>query len=375
VGRDRLDGDWFVRTVPRIPRNLMWEITEACNLRCLHCESASGKRLAGELTPAEALDLCRQIVDMGWQQVNLTGGEPLMRRDWPDLARGLTDGGVAVVLVTNGLLLDDDVAQTAWEAGIRTVSLSLDGTREIHDRIRPHPGRGGGSSCFDAAVAAVTVARQRGMRVAVITHVNAWNFRELPQMHRLLTELEVDGWQLQLAVPLGRLREIEQPYLLPLRQVPQLEAFAATHIERRRETGVGPAINVMHSIGYYGEHERTIRRGFEDRDRFFLGCVGAWRVLGITADGKVKPCSMNPRSFAVADLREESLESIWNDTDRLSFQTHWDPDKLEGYCRECKYRHLCRAGCTSMAYGLSGTIYNNPYCIYRMVMTGEGGEG
>jgi len=253
----KLDGGWFARTIPRQPINLLWEITDACNLRCLHCEAAAGRRLPDEMTPAEAADLCGQIVAMGWRRVHLTGGEPTLRADWPEIARRLSRGGCAVALITNGLTFDRDRAGEAGNAGVTSVAVSLDGLRETHNRIRPAPGARREGSSFDAALRALDAAMGAGLAATAITHINRWNFPELDAMHRLLREHGVHGWQVQLGVPLGRLREIDEPYMLPVEKLPELEAFLAAKIE----AGDGPMIAVMHSIGYFGKHEAVIRRG------------------------------------------------------------------------------------------------------------------
>ncbi|HPQ67684.1 MAG TPA: radical SAM protein [bacterium] len=365
-----MDSSWFSRTVPRKPTNLLWEITDACNLRCLHCEASAGRKRENEFTADEADELCRRIVAMKWQRVNLTGGEPLLRRDWPHLARQLADGGIHVTLVTNGLLFDEKIAAQAVEAGVKTVAVSIDGLRATHDRIRPRPEHQNDlPSCFDAAIAALRRAKDAGLTTAAITHVNLWNFGEREELHRLLHAERVDGWQIQLGVPLGRLREVDEPYLLPIERLAELEEFCAQMIRRAQDDSTAPAIAVMHTIGYYGKNEMIIRRGARrDTQRFFVGCVGGWRALAITSDGMVKPCAILPREFAVGNVREESLETIWNDRDRFTYQAHWDAEDLEGYCAECRYRFICRAGCTAMAYALTGTIYNNPYCLYRRAM-------
>jgi radical SAM protein with 4Fe4S-binding SPASM domain len=369
-----LDSGWFARTIERRPQNLMWEITDACNLRCLHCEAAAGKKEHDELSHDEAMDVCDQIVAMGWEQVNITGGEPLLRQDWAEIAARLTAGGVMVHLVTNGDLFRGDVVAQAKAAGVRTIAVSLDGLAETHDAIRVRPGGKKEPSSFAAATGALVAARAAGFKTVAITHVNRWNFPELPAMQKLLREREIDAWQIQLGVPLGRLRQIDEPYLLPVERLPEMEEFAAQLIEEHTQTGLPPAIAIMHSLGYYGKNEMTIRRGFDNKRRFFVGCVGGWRALGLTSDGRVKPCPAMPREFLVGDVRREPLAAIWDDQSRFAYQSAWDENKLEGNCRHCQYRCICRAGCTAMAYALTGSIYNNPYCIYGQAMA-EGRVG
>ena len=359
-----LESTWFKTNIKRSPETLLWEITDACNLRCLHCEDSAGRKSAAELTEQEAQVLCDSIVAMGWRRVSITGGEPLLRKDWADICQRLTAGGCAVALITNGDLLNPQSLAQAKESGVDTISVSLDGLEETHNRIRPRGARGQARSAFRSAIEALRQAREAGFKTVVITHVNAWNYPELVAMHRYLTDEKVPAWQIQLGVPLGRMREVQDRYLLPVDQLPELEAQCATFFFKRRESGEGPRICVMHTIGYYGKYETTIRRGFQDEEKYFIGCVGGWKTLAITSDGLVKPCGILPREFAVGDVRKNSLAEIWNDADRFQYQSCWDEQKLEGQCRNCQYRCICRAGCTAMAYALTGSIYHNPYCIY-----------
>ena len=101
-----------VEILPRVPATCFWEITDACNLRCVHCEQNAGTKDPEELGTDEALHLADELAAAGCHCVNLTGGEPLLRRDWPQLARRLADRGVVVVVITNGVPVDDDIAYT-----------------------------------------------------------------------------------------------------------------------------------------------------------------------------------------------------------------------------------------------------------------------
>jgi len=142
-----------VNRTPRVPKTVVWELTAACNLRCIHCEGSAGKKDPEELTPEESLALCDELARMGCERCNLSGGEPLMRRDWPLLAARLAGHGMDVHLVTNGHLLDDAAVAKAVEAGVTGVAVSLDGLQATHDRIRVGPKGPCGS--FDQVLAEV----------------------------------------------------------------------------------------------------------------------------------------------------------------------------------------------------------------------------
>ncbi len=345
----------------RRPHVVVWEITNRCNMRCLHCEGGAGRRDPEELTTAEALNLCDQIAALGCVRCNLSGGEPLLREDWPLLARRLADRGVAVHVVTNGTLLDQEAVRQAEQAGVVGVAVSLDGLQATHDRIRVWPGRKRKSS-FESALKALRVAKSSSLKVGAITHVNLWNLGELDQVYDLLADLYLDVWQVQLAIPEGRLRQIPEPYLIAPEQ---LEQVYQSLIRAMKDDRV--PVRVTDTIGYYTEMEPVIRVREKERALpFWTGCYAGCLLMGVESNGAVKGCpSMGP-DFIAGSVRKESLAEIWGDEERFAYNTRWDESKLTGFCASCEFRRLCRAGCTTMAYAVTGTIYENPYCIFRV---------
>ena len=104
------------------PRNCVWELTLDCNLNCVHCGSSAGRARHAELSTEEALDVVRQLRDLGCELVTLSGGEPLLRPDWFEIARAIADSGMYVNMVTNGLLVDDEVAAKISRSGMATLA-------------------------------------------------------------------------------------------------------------------------------------------------------------------------------------------------------------------------------------------------------------
>src|SRR6516164_8181280 len=130
------------------PRLIFWEVTKGCNLRCIHCRATATELMSPADLPTEkALDIISQLADFGNPILVLSGGEPLYRHDIFQLADYATSRGLRVALATNGTLVTKDVAQKIKQAGIKPVSISLDGSdAHTHDSFRGIPG------AFDAAV-------------------------------------------------------------------------------------------------------------------------------------------------------------------------------------------------------------------------------
>jgi radical SAM protein with 4Fe4S-binding SPASM domain len=126
-------------------------------------------------------------------------------------------------------------------------------------------------------------------------------------------------------------------------------------------------IRVTDTIGYYTELEPIVRvREHEKALPFWTGCYAGCLVMGIESNGDVKGCPSMPRDFVIGNLRREPLAAIWADEERFAYNTRWDPDQATGFCGTCEFKALCRCGCTTMAFAVTGTVYENPYCLYRV---------
>ncbi len=343
--------------LPRWPQQCFWEITQACNLRCLHCEAESGRANEDELSTAEALEVAGNLRELGCETVHLTGGEPLLRPDWPLIARRLHELGLAVTVITNGVLVDAANLLRLRQAGVSGLSISLDGEREVHDRLRV-PAEPSVGSRYDAAIRAIRLAVGSGIKTAVITQVHRQNLGALERMYAELARLGVAVWQVQVSMPLGRALRHAREYLLAPEQLPELDQILTRLVRDGRLR-----IAVGDNIGYYGRHEPALRGAVRDTQSFWLGCQAGCRVLALGASGEVKGCPSHPKALEAGNLRQRPLAEIWADAGRFAYNTAWDEDQLQGSCRTCPHRELCRAGCTSMAYAVTGSIYRNPYCV------------
>src|SRR5271170_6397891 len=123
-----------------VPVHVVWEITLACDLKCLHCGSRAGHRRAVELSTAE----CRQVVDalaeLGTREISLIGGEAYLRKDWTEIVRAIRSHGMYCAIQTGGRNLTPKRLAAAVAAGLQGVGVSIDGLQPLHDRLRGVPG-------------------------------------------------------------------------------------------------------------------------------------------------------------------------------------------------------------------------------------------
>ena len=338
------------------PRTVFWELTQRCPLRCLHCRAADAPS-GRELAEAEVSRLADEIVAFGARTVVLTGGEPTARDGWERIAERLARGGALVRLFTSGFGAGGDLAGRALGAGVREFAVSIDGPREIHDRLRPAAGAEAASS-FDAAVALAGDLAGRGADLRIVTAVNRLNAPHLGEVYELVKALSVPRWQLQLCQNVGRSAERSADLMLPAEA---LEEIVAALLRAARERTV---LAPMHcTVGYMTEEEPVLRNRESPGSPVWRGCGAGVRALCVAADGGVKGCAALPDEFATASVRERPLAEIWNDDRLFPYARSWSPGILAGACAACAFRETCRAGCPAVAYGATGSIGLNPYCL------------
>src|SRR5690606_8275071 len=145
--RDQVPGQ-----VP-VPRLAVWELTLACDQKCIHCGSRAGPARPGELTTEECLDLARQLRELGVGEVTVVGGEAYLRNDFILVIRAIREAGMACAMTTGGRTLNPERIEAMAAAGVSSVNVSVDGMRDVHDHLRGVPGS------WDRAFAAIAGLR------------------------------------------------------------------------------------------------------------------------------------------------------------------------------------------------------------------------
>jgi radical SAM protein with 4Fe4S-binding SPASM domain len=340
------------------PRTCVWEITSRCNLRCLHCASSveSTSVRGREFDTERALRLCAELAEAKCEYVAISGGEALLRPDWPALVTRLRELGVSVGMISNGLLVDDATVQQMAQLGVSILAISVDGLAPVHDAIRRRPGS------YAAAMNALDRAAAAGLRIHAITHVNRMNLGDLEPLHERLEALHVATWLVQLSAPMGRMAERRDLVLRP-DELPALAQRIAALKERSHLY-----LAVGDNVGYFDELEPVLRRKRPDLPlSFWCGCTAGLLTVGIEANGNVRGClSIQADGFVEGNLNEKSFHEIWNAPGAFAYTRGFEPHLLAGSCKACEYGEICRGGCTFMAVAASGHAHDNPYCLHRV---------
>jgi radical SAM protein with 4Fe4S-binding SPASM domain len=347
------------------PRTCVWETTLSCNASCLHCGSHAGRPRDGELTTAEALRVADELAALGCEHVTLSGGEPLLRRDWPAIAERLVGHGVTVGMISNGLAFGEAEARRAVEVGMESVAFSVDGLERTHDRMRARPGG------FERLRTAFEAARSAGLPSCAVTHVHRGNLDELDELHGWLGGLGVRSWKLQLCNPAGEAAAHRDMILRPrdlLTLVPRMVEIKGHGL---------PFLDASDSIGYFGPYEQAMRRSWRRDLSLWTGCYAGCRAIGIESHGNIKGCLALPserhgvHDFIEGNVRTSSLADIWHRPGAFAYNREFRPQRLTGFCRTCPYGEICRGGCHWTALAQGGTMTENRFCYYRVSVEAE----
>ncbi|MGM3308756.1 nif11-class peptide radical SAM maturase 3 [Anabaena sp. WFMT] len=337
----------------------VWEITLKCNLACQHCGSRAGHTRANELSTAEALDLVKQMADVGITEVTIIGGEAFLRPDWLEIAQAITKAGMLCGMTTGGYGITLETAHRMKAAGIQVVSVSVDGLEATHDHIR------GKQGSWQWAFKTMSNLKEAGIPFGCNTQINRLSAPEFPRIYEHLRDAGIFAWQIQLTVPMGNAADNSEILLQPYELI-DLYPMIAGVAERAKQEGV--QVQAGNNIGYYGPYERSLRGG--DAWSFWQGCSAGLSALGIEADGAIKGCpSLPTTAYTGGNIRDHSLRTIIEETEELRFNigagTPKGIEHLWGFCKTCEFAELCRGGCSWTAHVFFDKRGNNPYCHHR----------
>ena len=305
-------------------RLLFIEMTEKCNEHCRHCGSHCGdyteeEPLSGEEIKA-FLNQIRQDFPIRRLQLCITGGEPLLRRDFFEIMNYAKALGYAWGMTSNGTLITPEVAKKLYEAGMRTVSISVDGLKESHEWFRQ-------KTSYDVTIQSVrNLLEYPFEHVQITTVVHGRNIAELDEMYRTFSELGVRSWRLVNIEPMGRAKE--QPELLLSRdQMKQV-------LEYIREKRFAGPMEVIYGCSHYlgPEWEREIRP-------WYFICNAGVYTASMTAGGNFVSCLDLPRrpELVEGNVRTDRFKDVWERKYRI-FRTDF---RKVGQCADCEHYRYC----------------------------------
>ena len=334
------------------PHYVALEITKKCNMSCLHCgSSANSNDRENVLTLKEWFRVIDELKELGAKHITLSGGEPFMFPNWKDLIKHITLGNKTKAnVISNGSKISEQDISFMKQHGVTHVALSIDGTKDIHDKIRRHPGS------YDKVMNVIKLCNKHQLNATVSTSINKMNFDCREDLLQEMLRLDISIWQIQVVNSFGRAGEMKGNMIISQEQYAQLcedvVAWKRKYASKLRIAGAD-------SLGYCDDGiVDELLDGAE-----WMGCNAGIYNIGIESNGNVKGClSLQDDKFIAGNVKEKTLIDIWENDDNFWYTRKYDAKNITGSCKNCKKAEKCKAGCLGMAYSLHKSIYENSYC-------------
>ena len=365
-----------------VPVVIVWNFTNQCNLKCLHCHQDSHPILnRSELTTSQALKVVDNMADAGISILTFSGGEPLIRPDLYKVAKYATDMGIFCSISTNGTLVARGIPEKLYRAGIKSVEIGLDGvSAKTHDFLRNTPGS------FNATIEGIKNCAKFGKfnDIAIATTLNKMNFKEIPQIIDLCENLGATKFYLNRIIAAGRGKNATHLDVSPKEKMEVLNhlydrfvlavhgngircytrgmTYFARLCHQRSNGNFFPVSEVLSGYDtifkeeWWSEISKIIKTFAEG----FGSCSAGLTYAGLSAEGDLLPCV--PAPIKLGNLLEEKLEDIWTYNETLNYIR--DRRSLKGACSKCAYNGLC-GGCRYTAYeGVGDWLDTDISCPY-----------
>lgn len=304
---------------------LFWECTLRCNFNCIHCGSDCTKEnIVPDMPKEDFLKILSDIrphVNPHKTMVVITGGEPLVRKDLEETGREIYNMGYPWRFVTNGWGLSQERLDALLHAGLRSVTVSLDGyTEEPHEWFRGKKG-----SWLRALNAISRVAGTPGLKYDVVTCVNKKNINDLHKLKSMLVSLDVKHWRLFTVFPKGRAKD--NPLLkLSTEEFVQLMEFIR---DTRKEGKIGASYGCE---GYLADYEMEVR------DAPFF-CQAGIHIASVLANGDISACPSLRGDYVQGNIYKDDFWTVWNARYQVMRDRRWTKT---GKCATCKSYKFCQ---------------------------------
>ena len=344
---------------------VVWNSTRTCNLKCRHCYmSSDAKKYQNELTTAEAKQFIDDLADFNEPVLLFSGGEPLIRPDFFELADYAAKKGVRPTLSTNGTLITPEVARKIKDIGVGYVGISLDGLREVNDKFR------GKAGAFEAAMNGIKNCVAVDQRVGLRFTINHHNIQELENIFDFIEEENINRVCFYHLVYSGRGNQMMDE------DVTAEESRRAMDIIIRRtrdfeERGLKKEILTVdnHCDGVY-MYLKALQEGKDElaqQIKKYIAMNGGNRS-GM-AFAEVDPLGyVHPDQFTqhhtFGNVRERKFGDIWQDTTNPIMAGLKDRKPLlKGRCSKCKFLDNCNGNFRTRAEARTGDFWeSDPSC-------------
>ncbi len=343
---------------------VVWNITRRCNLKCIHCYAqAKDQSFDNELTTEEGKNLIDDLSQYKVPVLLLSGGEPTIRKDLPELAAYAIEKGMRAVISTNGTLITQQMARVLKDIGLSYVGISLDGMEKIHDRFR------GVKGAFRSALEGIKNCQDAGIKVGLRFTINKFNVAEIENIFNLLEDMDIPRACFYHLVYAGRGSKLVEEDL--------------THDETRKAVDLimdltkklhdkGKPKEILtvdnHADGPYiylrllkedpkraAEVLELLKMNEGNNSGRGIGCI-SW-------DGEVY-ADQFWRHYSFGNVQERPFSEIWTDTSEPLMKKLKEKKKyVKGRCAKCRWLDVCAGNFRVRAEAVTGDVFApDPAC-------------
>ena len=307
--------------------SLFIEVTSRCNARCEHCGSSCENKISEDEIESKYLKNTLLEISKHYKTrdivLNITGGEPLIRKDLFEIMDYANKLGFRWGMTSNGMLINDEILEEMNRTNMETISISLDGLKQTHESFRKVPGS------FDKIIENIKkLQKVPSIKIVQVTTVaNKKNLKELEEIYKLLKDLNVVSWRVINVDPIGRAKDNKE-ILLNKNEYRYLFKF----IKKKREE------NIM-NVEYGCSHYLDLKMEKEIRDTYFY-CVTGIYVASILSNGDIFVCPNVERrkEFIQGNIRTDNFVDVWENKFKI-FRTD---DRTRGEkCKNCNKWKYC----------------------------------
>ena len=305
---------------------LFWECTARCNLNCLHCGSdCKADNTIPDLPFDDFLNAIlplQKVCKRDSIAISITGGEAILRKDLPECGRILRQNGFRFGIVTNGYDYTAGIHGKLMDAGMESITLSLDGLEESHNWLRQN------KKSFNRAINALKlIVSSQNLVYDVITCVNRKNINELETLKDFLISHNVKAWRFFTISPIGRAVNNKDLYLTG----EQLKYLMDFIVKLRTENCIQATFSCE---AYLGEYERKVR------DEYFF-CRAGVQIASVLIDGSISACPNIDRAFVQGNIYKDNFLDVWNNRFNIMRDRRWTKT---GLCLNCRDYKNCSGG-------------------------------
>ena len=343
---------------------VVWNVTRRCNLKCVHCY-AHAKNIAfdNELSTSEGKILIDDLAEFGVPVILFSGGEPLVRKDLPELADYAVKKGMRAVISTNGTLITPQIARTLKDIGLSYVGISLDGMEEINDRFR------GVKGAFRLALKGIENCKKAGIKVGLRFTINKSNTGQISEIFKLLEEMDIPRVCFYHLVYAGRGSELVKEDLSHKESRKAVDLIMDLTKQLHDRDNPKEVLTVdNHADGPYlylrllkenPERAREVLELLEMNEGNSSG-IG---IGSINWDGDVY-ADQFWRHYSFGNVRNRPFSKIWADTsDPLMKKLKEKKRHAKGRCATCRWLDICAGNFRVRSEAVTGDVWApDPAC-------------